>query len=61
MDSILHIVIQGPRIFISVALPSLMAFGHLHTADERTKKLGLEATYISSIHILLSKIGHNIP
>lgn len=34
-----------------------MACGHLHAADERTKNLGLEATGILSIHVLLSKIG----
>lgn len=57
-NSILHTVIQGPRIFISVALPSLTAFGHLHTADERTKNLALEAISLSPIHILWSNVSH---
>lgn len=51
-------MIQGPRIIISVALPSLTAFGHLHTADERTKNVALEATSLSSIHILWSNVSH---
>lgn len=58
VNSILHTVIQGPRIIISVALPSLTAFGHLHTADERTKNVALEATSLSSIHILWSNVSH---
>ena len=51
-------MIQGPRIIISAALPSLTAFGHLHTADERTKNLALKATSLSSIHILQSNVSH---
>lgn len=54
----LHTVIQGPRIFLSVAPPSPMACGHLNAAGERRRNLGLEATCIPFIYSLLSKTGH---
>lgn len=55
--ALVHTVIQGSGIFLSVAPPSPMACGHPNAAEER-RNLGLEATRIPSVYSLWSNTGH---